>query len=150
MVTTRAAEPRVVTAFLLLVIAVAAYLLPEPIAEHLGHFTGAWETVLKGVQTTALWLFAVAVATRWTTSRRLTTSMAGAVMVTGGWYGAFHSVQQALCRAAHPMTRPVNLPKGQFLCDAAGYETAHLTLIATCLVVIVVCTVLIGQAKGRW
>lgn len=114
---------------LLLFIAVLAHLSPEPIAVVLGHSTLAWETVMYGIEATALWLFAA-----WHLKAKAGFVLTGALC---GW-GVFESVQRPLCRLAFPMNERLVLAPGEFLCDKAGWQTSELSAIAALFVLSVI------------
>ena len=96
----------------LLIVAVLAHLSPRTVAQLTGGKAYAWETVLLGVESSALWLLALTVATR----------MRGAAAAAGvavAMYGLFESVQRSACRLAFPMDAPLRLPDGAYACDVA-------------------------------
>lgn len=95
----------------------------------LTHSTLAWETVMYGIETTALWLLAAF----YLVGRKgwqLTVAVCG--------YGVFESVQRPLCRLAFPMDKRLILGPGEYLCDKAGWSTSELSAIAALAVLSVI------------
>ncbi len=106
----------------LLIVAVLAHLSPHTVAQLSGGKAYAWETVMLGVESSALWLLALTV-----TERMRGAAAASCVVVS--IYGLFESVQRAACRLAFPMDAPLRLPDGAFACDVAtGFPFSILSL----------------------
>lgn len=116
----------------LLFIAVAAHLMPEHVANAMGHSVVAWETVGYGIEATCLWLAVYS-----------TTKIPALWAVCA--YGAFESIQRPACRLLLPMDRRLALQPGQTMCDAVGVETANLSVIAACLALTIVV-----QRRTEW
>ncbi len=112
------------SAHALLVLVVVAHLLPEHLADLLGHSAAAWHYVAYGVEAAALWL---------TVGLMIRTLAVLAVST----YGAMEGLQRAACRLALPMDRAPSLAPGQTLCDAAtGMPVSVASLMAAMLAVV--------------
>ena len=112
------------SAHVLLVVVIVAHLLPEHLADLLGHSSAAWHYVAYGIEAAALWLI-VALTIR---------TLAVVAVAT---YGAMEGLQRAACRLALPMDRAPSLQAGQTLCDAVtGLPASMTSLLATMIVVV--------------
>ena len=112
------------SAHVLLVLVIVAHLLPEHLADLLGHSAAAWHYVAYGVEAAALWLIVAL------TVRTLAITAVSA-------YGAMEGLQRAACRLALPMDRAPHLAPGQTLCDAATGLPASLSSLLAAMVVVV-------------
>lgn len=108
----------------LLLLAAAAHLAPEHLAEALNQSRGAWDYVCAGIQSAGLWL-AVGVL-----------GGSAALRAVAAW-GAVESAMRPVCRLAFPMDRPPPaVPPGAHLCDiAAGQPVGWVSIAAACGVV---------------
>ena len=105
----------------LLCVVILSAFAPEVAASIYGS-RAAWAYVFSGVETAALW---AAVGST-------TTSLA--VRAVAAW-GVFEGAQRPICRLAFPMDRPVKLPEGMNLCDAALGVDMSLVSVAAALFV---------------
>lgn len=100
----------------------AVHLLPEHLAQWLGHSHKAWESVAYGIEAAILWLYVGAAA-------RIVSLQAVAA------WGATEGGMRGLCRFALPMDRPPVLPGGRNLCDVAtGLPASWVSLAAALMV----------------
>lgn len=112
------------SAHALLVVVVAAHLLPEHLADLLGHSAAAWHYVAFGLEAAALWI-AVGIVVRTLP-----------VMAVAA-YGSMEGLQRATCRLALPMDKAPALQPGQNLCDmATGLPMSVSSLLAALVVVV--------------
>jgi hypothetical protein len=109
----------------LLALAVLVHVSSPDLAAHLRHSAAAWDTVLYGLEASVLWLYMLA------------TTRSALVAGVATW-GLLESAQRSACRLLWPMDRPVRLAEGQFLCDAAGFATSPLSIIAACVLAMLV------------
>ena len=108
----------------MLAVFTAAPLLPEVLAVSFGHSERAWEYVLRGAETCAL-----IVAIVWIAAPRCRNALERRAVFLSSSFGMFENGQRPACRLAFPLDRPVGLPDGQYLCDAAGLKTSGLALL---------------------
>ena len=114
---------------LLLVTAAIAHILPMALPAWFGGKAVTWEYICYGFEATVLWLaVAAGIRSKW--------------YRWGGWavcfYGVFESSQRWGCRLLLPLERPLNLPEGVHVCDAAGIPTTAFSPVAIALVAAVV------------
>ena len=108
----------------MLAVFTAATLLPEVLAVSLGHSERAWEYVLRGAETCAL-IAAISLLA----APRCENARERRALFLSSAFGVFENGQRSVCRLAFPMDRPVGLPDGQYLCDAAGLRTSWLAIL---------------------
>lgn len=100
----------------------AVHLLPEHLAELLGHSQKAWESVAYGLEAAILWLV-IGAGARWVS-----------LQAVAAW-GATEGGMRAMCRVALPMDRAPLLPAGRNLCDVVtGLPASWFSLAAALLV----------------
>lgn len=108
-----------------LVLVLAVHMLPEHMAELLGHSAAAWHYVAYGLEAAALWL-AIGIMIR------------SVPIMAVATYGAMEGLQRAACRLALPMDSAPALLPGQTLCDAAtGLPVSFASLLAAFVVIVV-------------
>ena len=98
------------------------HLLPEHLADWLGHSHKAWEAVMFGLESALLWLVIGAAV-------RIVSLQAVAA------WGATEGGMRCLCRLALPLDRPPALPPGRNLCDVVtGLPASWFSLAAALMV----------------
>lgn len=121
----------------MLLLALAVHLMPEPLADLLGHSHAAWAYAAYGVESAVLWLLVAGMC-------RVLAVQAVAT------YGAMESAQRAACRLALPMDRAPTVPPGQTLCDVATGLPASFASLLAAVVVIVVADISRRPASTAW
>ena len=121
-----------------LVIAAAAYLLPEALSEFGLGSEAAWAYVTYGLESAILWLYVGATVT-------------GVVGQAAAAWGMVEAAMRPICRLSFSMHEKP--PAGVNLCDAAfGFDTIYLSYLLACLacsVALVTCKVLHHASGGQ-